>query len=162
MQLQLHILKFISKNSIKSARLVDIKWFRMLSDLHPPGFKLLNNNSQILEILKKSFHRRISKLEIGQYTQSLPIYSSTRCGIPKTEHLVLSDGNSAENIIKLIRYYAESCKSLTLNFRCFGTLPAFHLKGILRFEVIKYLEINVKFLLSSFRCKHSILTLFFI
>lgn len=122
-----------------------IKWFRMV---HPPSFELADNDDQILELLKNSFHYKINKLQVVRYNPSLPIYSSTRLGIPKAYHLVLSEGNSAENVKKLIRYYAKSCNVLTLGLSCFGKILDFQLKG-LTYEFLNYLKINVRFWLSS-------------
>lgn len=137
------IMEFVPKDDLKKARLVCTQWYRLLSTVQPPGFELLEHNPELLDILKKTFHHTVSKFKIGYYTLPLPIYSFNRFEIPRTHKLVLSQGISADNIGKLLRTYAKSCKQLTLGFRCFGKLPSYRLKGILRYELLQCLKIKV-------------------
>lgn len=115
----------------------------MLSFIRPPGFQLNNNNIERLQLLKRSFHQTISFLAVSNYTDSLPIYSSTRCGIPKTKVLGLFPGNSLENLVKLLRNYAKFCEGLAINANCFENfLEPFCFEG-LTYKFLHTLNISV-------------------
>lgn len=140
----MEILRLIHREDVKSARLVCTKWFRMLSTVHPHSFCLNENNSERLEILKKSFHPTSEGFVVSNYTESLPIHTSTRSGIPKAQSIYLHRGNSVENILKLLRYYAKCYDSIALFPNCLENVAPFRLKG-LTYESLHSLDLLVSF-----------------
>lgn len=94
-------------------------------------------------MVKESFHSTLKFIRVSNYTDILPICTSIRCGIPKSEFLLLGAGNSVENILKLLRNYAKSCFGLGIYSNCFEEVAAFRLKG-LAYKNLHSLGIKVK------------------
>lgn len=120
-------------------------WFRLFSFIHPPNFKLSNNYGEMemrLQMLKETFHSNINRLQVSNCTEILPIYTSTRCKIPKSKILELRFGNSVDNILKLLRIYAKFCYELVIYPNSLEKLALFCLKG-LAYESLRCLSIRV-------------------